>query len=132
MSLPLAPINASRGHESLRSAATRFARSAGWRAYSWRTADQPVIPLLQSRGYTAAEAVARAIRPGFTFRFRQQTRTFDLDAYHTGHARDLSAATEIYAASACRRASRCVSGIRHVDAIDVAVEGEARLVVVVL
>ena len=25
-------------------------------AYSWRTADQPVIPLLQSRGYTAAEA----------------------------------------------------------------------------
>ena len=38
--------------------------------------------------------------PGFTFRFRQQTRTFDLNAYHTVHARDLSAATEKYAASA--------------------------------
>ena len=38
--------------------------------------------------------------PGFTFRFRQQTRTFDLNAYHAVHARDLSAATEKYAASA--------------------------------
>ncbi len=38
--------------------------------------------------------------PGFTFRFRQQTRTFDLNAYHTVHARDLSAATEKYPASA--------------------------------
>ena len=38
--------------------------------------------------------------PGFTFRFRQQTRTFDLNAYHTVHASDLSAATEKYAASA--------------------------------
>ena len=38
--------------------------------------------------------------PGFTFRFRQRTRTFDLNAYHTVHARDLSAATEKYVASA--------------------------------
>ena len=38
--------------------------------------------------------------PGFTFRFRQRTRTFDLNAYHAVHARDLSAATEKYAASA--------------------------------
>jgi cyclohexanone monooxygenase len=38
--------------------------------------------------------------PGFTFRFRQQTRTFDLNAYHAVHARDLTAATETYAASA--------------------------------
>lgn len=38
--------------------------------------------------------------PGFTFRFRQLTRTFDLNAYHAVHARDLPAATENYAASA--------------------------------
>ena len=38
--------------------------------------------------------------PGFTFRFRQQTRTFDLHAYHAVHARDLPAARENYAASA--------------------------------
>ena len=38
--------------------------------------------------------------PGFTFRFHQQTRRFDLNAYHIVHDRDLSAATEKYAASA--------------------------------
>ncbi len=38
--------------------------------------------------------------PGFTFRFRQQTRTFDLNAYHAVYARDVSAAAENYAASA--------------------------------
>ena len=38
--------------------------------------------------------------PGFTFRFRQQTRTFDLNAYHAVYARDLSTVTETYAASA--------------------------------
>ena len=38
--------------------------------------------------------------PGFTFGFRQQTRTFDLDAYHAVHAGDLSAASETYPASA--------------------------------
>jgi hypothetical protein len=38
--------------------------------------------------------------PGFTFRFRQRTRTFDLNAYHATYARDLSAAAEKYAASA--------------------------------
>jgi hypothetical protein len=36
--------------------------------------------------------------PGFTFRFRQRTRTFDLNAYHAVHARDLSAA-DTFAAS---------------------------------
>ncbi len=38
--------------------------------------------------------------PGFTFRFRQRTRTFDLDAYHAVNARDPSAAAETYPASA--------------------------------
>ena len=38
--------------------------------------------------------------PGFTFRFRQQTRTFDLNAYHAVRAHDLSAGTEKYVASA--------------------------------
>ncbi len=38
--------------------------------------------------------------PGFTFRFRRQTRTFDLNAYHAVCARDLPAAAENYAASA--------------------------------
>ena len=38
--------------------------------------------------------------PGFTFRFRQQTRTFDLTAYHAVHARNLSVTTEKYAVSA--------------------------------
>ena len=38
--------------------------------------------------------------PGFTFRFRQQARTFDLNAYHAVHARDLSVAAEKYTASA--------------------------------
>ena len=38
--------------------------------------------------------------PGFAFRFRQQTRTFDLNAYHTMHASDLLTATETYATPA--------------------------------
>jgi cyclohexanone monooxygenase len=38
--------------------------------------------------------------PGFTFRFRRQTRTFDLNAYHAVCAHDLTAATENDAASA--------------------------------
>lgn len=38
--------------------------------------------------------------PGFTFRFRHQTRTFDLNAYHAVHTGDLPATTARYAASA--------------------------------
>ena len=38
--------------------------------------------------------------PGFTFRFRRRTRTFDLDAYHAVRAGDLPEATDEYAASA--------------------------------
>ena len=38
--------------------------------------------------------------PGFTFHFRQRTRTFDLCAYHAVRDGDLSSATEMYPASA--------------------------------
>ena len=38
--------------------------------------------------------------PGFTFRFRHQTRTFDLNAYHAVQVRELSATTGEYATSA--------------------------------
>jgi cyclohexanone monooxygenase len=38
--------------------------------------------------------------PGLTFRFRQQTRTFDLNAYHAVHTREPSVSAETYAASA--------------------------------
>ena len=38
--------------------------------------------------------------PGLTFRFRQQTRSFDINAYDAVRADDISAATEAYVASA--------------------------------
>ena len=38
--------------------------------------------------------------PGFTFRFRQRTRTFDVNAYHAVLARELPVARETYPASA--------------------------------
>ena len=78
------------------------------------------------------ELVSRPVRrittmwPGFTFRYRRRTRTFDLNGYQAVHAPICppplrSTRPQHYFVRVG------VSGVCHVDAIDVAVEAEGAL-----